>query len=55
MYVITFNREMAPDKWVLVGPFSSKELAGKYAKADYRKTQRKWVIHPVITPERLEG
>jgi hypothetical protein len=47
MYVITFNRDMTPDHWEMVGGFATKEEAGAYAKADYRRTRRLWVVHPV--------
>lgn len=47
MFVIIFNRDKTPREWDIVGPFDNQVEAGNYAKADYCKTQRLWIVHPV--------
>lgn len=50
MFVIIFNRDMTPEHWNVVGPFSTKQSAGQWAKANY-KTHGKWIVHPMTEPQ----
>ena len=51
MFVIVFNRDPTDAReWEIVGPFSSKSIAGKFAKDDYRENHRAWVVIPLMNP-----
>ena len=50
-YVIVYNHN-ADDKreWEIVGPYDTKEFAGRVARAEYAESKREWVVFPLMAP-----
>jgi hypothetical protein len=54
MYSIVYQPKSLGYTYYIVGPFDTKEEAGRYAKAAYNDTKEthKWIVAPMQTPVR---
>jgi hypothetical protein len=54
MYSVIYQPKTTGYTYYIVGPFGSKEEAGKYAKASYNATKEthKWIVAPMQFPVR---